>query len=69
VAQAATNASPGVAWPDPEFLKPGESPTEFAPQLHVDIDRSVVVIFAAWFAWPRRAEAPFLVQEPLAKSK
>ena len=68
-AQAAANAFPGVAWTDPEFLKPGESLTEFAPQLYIDIGMSVVVIFAAWLAWPRTAEAPFHVHEPLAKSK
>ena len=52
-AQAAAFAFPGVAWTDPEFLKPGESLTEFAPQLYIDIGMSVVVIFAAWLAWPR----------------
>ena len=57
-AQAAAFAFPGVAWTDPEFLKPGESLTEFAPQLYIDIGMSVVVIFAAWLAWPRTAEAP-----------
>jgi hypothetical protein len=57
-AQAAANAFPGVAWTDPEFLKPGESLTEFPPQLYIDIGMSVVVLFAAWLAWPRTAEAP-----------
>jgi len=57
-AQAAANAFPGAAWTDPEFLKPGESLTEFAPQLYIDIGMSVIVIFAAWLAWPRTAEAP-----------
>ena len=56
-AQAAANAFPGVAWTDPEFLKTGESLTEFAPQLYIDIGMSLVVIFTAWLAWPRMAEA------------
>lgn len=33
-AQAAANVFPGVAWTDPEFLKPGESLTEFSATLH-----------------------------------
>jgi len=57
-AQAAAFAFPGVAWTDPEFLKPGESLTEFAPQLYIDIGTSVVVMFAAWLAWPRTTDTP-----------
>ena len=58
LAQATAFAFPGVAWTDPEFLKPGQSLTEFPPQLYIDIGGSVFVIFAAWLAWPRAAKAP-----------
>lgn len=57
-AQAAAFAFPGVARTDPEFLKPGESLTAFPPQLSIDSGMSLVVIFAAWLAWPRTDEAP-----------
>jgi hypothetical protein len=57
-AQAAANTFPGVAWTDPEFLEPGQSLTRFPPQLYIDIGMTMVVIFAAWLAWPRTAEAP-----------
>ena len=57
-AQAAANVFPGVAWTDPEFLKPGQSLTEFPPQLYIDIGMSVIVTIATWLAWPRAAEAP-----------
>ena len=57
-AQAAANVFPGVAWTDPEFLKPGQSLTEFPPQLYIDIGMSVIVTIATWLAWPRTAKVP-----------
>ena len=55
-AQAAAFAFPGVTWTDPEFLKPGQSLTEFPPQLYIDIGGSLLVMFAAWLARPQAAK-------------
>ncbi|TGX49121.1 acetyltransferase [Sphingomonas gei] len=53
-AQAAANLFPGVTWIDPEFLKAGESLTDFPPQLYIDLGMSAVIILATWLAWPRK---------------
>ena len=36
VSQGLANLYPGVAWTDPEFLKPGQSLTDISPQLILD---------------------------------
>lgn len=62
LAQASAFAFPGVAWTDPEFIKPGASLTEFPPQLIIDIGMSLVVIFAAWLAGAQPRDAGALAQ-------
>ncbi len=54
--QAAANFFPGVAWIDPEFLKPGQSLTQFPIQGYLDIVVTCVVLLAAWLGWPRADE-------------
>jgi hypothetical protein len=51
-AQAGAYAYPGVAWTDPEFLKAGQTLTEFGPQIYFEIAVTVIVLLAAWLAWP-----------------
>ncbi len=53
VSQAAANLFPGVAWTDPEFLKPGQSLTQVAPQLYADLVMTALVLLAGWLSWPR----------------
>ena len=52
--QAAANLFPGVAWKDPEFLKPGESLAQLPPQIYLDFGMTALVVVAAWLAWPRK---------------
>lgn len=54
--QAAANFVPGTAWTDPEFLKQGQSLTQFPPQGYIDIALTCVVLLAAWLGWPRSGE-------------
>lgn len=51
--QAAANLFPGVAWTDPEFLKPGQNLTQFPPQLYIDLGMTLLVLLATWLSWPR----------------
>ena len=46
--QAAANFFPGVAWTDPEFLKPGQSLTQFPPQGYIDLVLTALVLLATW---------------------
>lgn len=46
--QAAANFFPGVAWTDPELLKPGQSLTRFPPQGYLDIVLLSLVLLGAW---------------------
>jgi uncharacterized protein DUF6640 len=55
-AQAAAFAFPGVAWTDPELLKPGQSLHDFGPQVYFEIFGSLVIALAAWLAWPPKAD-------------
>jgi hypothetical protein len=55
-AQAAAFAFPGIAWTDPEFLKPGQSLDGFGPQVYFEILGSLVIFLAAWLAWPKKAD-------------
>jgi len=57
-AQAAAFAFPGVAWTDPEFLGPGQSLHDFAPQIYFEMAVTFVVLLASWLAWPSAAERP-----------
>jgi len=52
LAQAGAFAVPGVAWIDPEFLKPGQSLDDFAPQIYFEIVGTLVIGLASWLAWP-----------------
>lgn len=53
--QAAANLFPGVAWTDPEFLKPGQRLNQFPPQLSIDLGMTTLVGLATWLSWPRPA--------------
>lgn len=46
--QAAANFFPGVAWTDPELLRPGQTLTQFPPQGYLDIGMTAVVLISAW---------------------
>ena len=54
-AQALAFAVPGVAWTDPEFLKPGQSLSDFPPQIYFEILGTFVIALAYWLAWPPKA--------------
>lgn len=56
VSQAAANFFPGVAWTDPEFLKPGQTLTQLGPQVYLDLGMTALVLLAAWLSWPRANE-------------
>ena len=56
-AQAGAFAVPGVAWTDPEFLKPGQSLHGFAPQIYFEMLGTFVIGLASWLAWPPKAQA------------
>ena len=56
-AQAGAFAAPGIAWTDPEFLKPGQSLDDFAPQIYFEILGTLLVGLASWLAWPPKADA------------
>ena len=51
-AQAGAYALPGTAWTDPEFLKPGQSITDWGPQIYFEMLGTIVVLLASWLAWP-----------------
>ena len=55
-AQAAAYAFPGVAWTDPEFLKPGQSVTDWGPQIYFEMLVTLEVVLASWLAWPSKAD-------------
>jgi hypothetical protein len=55
-AQAAAFTFPGIAWTDPEFLKPGQSLDGFGPQVYFEIFGTLVIVLAAWLAWPPKAD-------------
>ena len=52
-AQAAAFTFPGTAWTDPELLKPGQSLDGFGPQIYFEILGTLMILLAAWLAWPR----------------
>jgi hypothetical protein len=55
-AQAGAYAFPGIAWTDPEFLKPGQSLDDFGPQIYFEILGTLVIVLASWLAWPPKAD-------------
>ena len=55
-AQGAAFAFPGIAWTDPEFLKPGQSLDDFPPQIYFEILGSLMIGLASWLAWPPKAD-------------
>lgn len=56
-AQAGAYAFPGVAWKDPEFLKAGQSLSDFGPQILIGISMNICVFIATWLAWPRATDS------------
>ena len=59
--QAAANLFPGVAWTDPNLLRPGQSLSQFPPQLYIDLTMTALVGLATWLSWPRVGEPnPYL---------
>jgi hypothetical protein len=55
-AQAGAFAVPGIAWTDPEFLKPGQSLGDFPPQVYFEILGSLMIGLASWLAWPSKTD-------------
>ncbi len=55
-AQAAAYTVPGIAWTDPEFLKPGQSLDDFGPQVYFQVLGNVVILLASWLAWPPKTD-------------
>lgn len=39
---------PGVAWTDPDFLRAGQSLSDFPMQLKLDIVMVILIVFACW---------------------
>ena len=57
--QAAALAFPGVAWTDPEFLRPGQALNLFPPpQLVMDGAVLALVVLSAWLLRSRDAAQP-----------
>lgn len=50
--QAAAVFFPGVAWIDPEFLKPGQRLGQIPPQLIMDAVVTLLVLLSAWLLRP-----------------
>ena len=48
VTQGLANFYPGVAWTDPEFLKPGQTLNDIAPQIILD-PIVLGVVFLGWY--------------------
>lgn len=55
-AQAGAYLFPGIAWTDPEFLAPGQSLSDHGPQVYFELAGTIVVVLAAWLAWPRTSD-------------
>jgi hypothetical protein len=55
-AQAGAYTVPGIAWTDPEFLKPGQSLDDFGPQIYFEMLGTLVLLLASWLAWPPRGD-------------
>jgi len=56
-AQAGAYLFPGVAWTDAEFLKPGQHLDDLGPQVLFELAGTIVILLAAWLAWPRDGRA------------
>ena len=56
--QALANLFPGVAWTDPDLLKPGQTLEQFSPQLYLDFLMTVAVVAGAWMALSPTGRSP-----------
>jgi hypothetical protein len=55
-AQAMAWVFPGVAWTDPEFLKAGQTLSQFGPQVYFEILGTGMMLLASWLAWPPKTD-------------
>lgn len=55
-AQAMAWVFPGVAWTDPEFLKAGQTLSQFGPQIYFEILGTGMMFLASWLAWPSKTD-------------